>query len=134
MTERVAPPTVNPPAPDRRSCESCDFFASSVAEPEYGQCRKSGPLLISDFGTGVWPRTTHLQWCGEYVSRDLEIATEGQAMATLKSLAVELDTAAAALLAAAEAFRVKGGMVSQANKAYAAHMKARTIAYGYIRP
>lgn len=109
-----------------RACGTCDFWEPPDQDEHLGWCHRYAPRDID-----VFARTGSSQWCGDYLSKDTRMATEGQALATVKGIAHELQTAGKALEAAAEELKAKGcGM--GANKAWAAKKRAYEVAGGYL--
>ena len=127
MTDTSAPQSETAPT-IRRACQNCDFWEVSGLT---GQCRRSAPVSqVQQPELVIWPVTHGKHWCGEYLAKDIQIATETQALGMLRTLGGHLDTAAEALLQAAEAFRAKG-MGQQASQAHLAYRAAKAQAEPY---
>ena len=67
----------------RGACGTCRFwepFISHKAETFQGECRLRAPQVVIDkdgetpFSRQVtaWPRTAHIDWCGEHEPKDID--------------------------------------------------------------
>lgn len=111
----------------RRACQDCDYWAT-------GSCQRHPPIpLIADESIiHQWPQTGPHDWCGEYVSRTLQLSTEGQALAIVKGLAKELQTLAKQTDHAAETLKSVTGKGLEAQRAHVAAKHALTLAGTYL--
>ena len=51
------------------ACEKCVFWRESEAVSE-GQCLRYAPKPVDETVEWIWPWTSPLDWCGEFVDRE----------------------------------------------------------------
>ena len=63
----------------RDICKTCRFWGPDITDkPEAfnGECHVRAPQIVNDADSATWhtawPRTVHIDWCGEHEPKDID--------------------------------------------------------------